>query len=131
MRKIVWHHDAPTPMRGRAGQWFVMEEVARHVKVVLDGQGGDELLAGYSRFVLPYLVDRLLTETQAAQLLARFPRPRVVEAVRTATEEWREALRSGDGREWIEDGEATLWRYQRRTMEVSRGCGRMRPALAG
>ena len=62
MRKIVWHHDAPTPMRGRAGQWFVMEEVARHVKVVLDGQGGDELLAGYSRFVLPYLVDRLLTD---------------------------------------------------------------------
>ena len=47
------------PLRGRVGQWFVMEEAGRHVKVVLDGQGGDEVLAGYSRFVLPYLADRI------------------------------------------------------------------------
>src|SRR5438067_2497908 len=29
MGKIVWHHDAPTPIRGRYAHWFVMEEVAR------------------------------------------------------------------------------------------------------
>src|SRR2546423_1031785 len=52
MRKIVWHHDAPMPIRGRVGPWFVMEEAGRHVKVVLDGQGGDEILAGHSRFLL-------------------------------------------------------------------------------
>jgi asparagine synthase (glutamine-hydrolysing) len=60
MGKIVWHHDAPAPIRGRLGHWFVMEEVCRSVKVVLDGQGGDELLAGYARFVLPYVLDRML-----------------------------------------------------------------------
>ena len=60
IRKIVWHHDAPMPVRGRLGEWFVMEAIGRQVKVALDGHGGDELLAGYAYFVMPHLVDRLL-----------------------------------------------------------------------
>ncbi len=59
MARIVWHHDAPTPIRGRFPRWFVMREAAPHVKVVLEGQGGDELLGGYGRFALPYALDRL------------------------------------------------------------------------
>ena len=56
---IVWHHDAPTPIRGRYPQWHVLQEAAKHVTVVLDGQGADELLGGYPRFVLPFALDRL------------------------------------------------------------------------
>jgi len=56
---IVWHHDAPTPIRGRFPQWHVMREAARHVTVALGGQGADELLAGYDRFILPFMLDRL------------------------------------------------------------------------
>ncbi len=59
MTSIVWHHDAPTPIRGRFPQWHVLEQASRHVKVVLDGQGADELLGGYSRFILPFALDRL------------------------------------------------------------------------
>lgn len=56
---IVWHHDSPTLIRGRYPQWHVLREAAKHVTVVLGGQGADELLGGYPRFVLPYALDRL------------------------------------------------------------------------
>jgi asparagine synthase (glutamine-hydrolysing) len=59
MRRIAWHHDGPTAPRGRFAQWFVMQETRRHVTVFLIGAGGDELLAGYRHFALPYLADRL------------------------------------------------------------------------
>ncbi|CAN5347958.1 asparagine synthase (glutamine-hydrolyzing) [soil metagenome] len=59
VRDIVWHHDAPVPIRGRLPQWAVMRAASRHVKVILEGQGGDELLAGYPHFDQPYLLDRL------------------------------------------------------------------------
>lgn len=60
-RDIVWHHDAPVPIRARLPQWAVMREASRHVKVILEGHGSDELLAGYPHFDLPFFLDRLRT----------------------------------------------------------------------
>lgn len=46
--RLIWHHDEPFLSTSIFAQWSVMEVVAsRGVKVLLDGQGGDELLAGY------------------------------------------------------------------------------------
>ncbi len=59
IESIVWHHDAPTPLRGRYPQWHVLREASRFATVVLGGNGADELLGGYDRMIWPYFRDRL------------------------------------------------------------------------
>ncbi|MDC1122795.1 asparagine synthase (glutamine-hydrolyzing) [Nitrospinaceae bacterium] len=51
---ITWHQDEPFDNSGIYSQWSVFRLAAsKKVKVMLDGQGGDELLAGYSSFFPP------------------------------------------------------------------------------
>jgi asparagine synthase (glutamine-hydrolysing) len=46
--KLIWHQDEPFGSTSIYAQWKVMEHAnEKGVKVLLDGQGGDELLAGY------------------------------------------------------------------------------------
>jgi len=59
MERIVWHQDGPCAARGRYGKWHTFEEAGRHVKVVVDGQGADEMFAGYGHYYLPFLLDCL------------------------------------------------------------------------
>jgi asparagine synthase (glutamine-hydrolysing) len=70
---LVWHHDSPMPIRGRYSQWHVLREAARHVTVILSGQGADEMLGGYSGFVLPYALDRLDPGLPASESRHRLP----------------------------------------------------------
>ncbi len=49
-------------------QWEVMREASHHVKVILDGQGGDEVFAGYRDYRLSFLA-HLLAENRFAQLV--------------------------------------------------------------
>jgi asparagine synthase (glutamine-hydrolysing) len=59
---ITWHQDEPFGSTSVYSQWRVFEEAkARRVKVMLDGQGADEQLAGYHLSFLTYaqsLADR-------------------------------------------------------------------------
>ncbi len=55
LQHITWHQDEPTAGPGLYTQYHVMRRASEDVKVLLDGQGGDELLAGY----LPYLLTRI------------------------------------------------------------------------
>ncbi len=57
LRKIVWHQDEPPAGPGLYSQYHVMKRACKDVKVILDGQGGDELFAGYIPYFLPYLTD--------------------------------------------------------------------------
>lgn len=48
---LIWHQDEPFGSTSIVAQWYVMREARRQgVAVLLDGQGGDETLAGYLPF---------------------------------------------------------------------------------
>lgn len=48
--KVVWHLDQPIGDEASLTNYMVAELASRHVKMVLTGEGGDELFAGYARY---------------------------------------------------------------------------------
>ena len=50
MPRLIWHEDEPLAQLASVPLYFVSELAARHVKVVLTGEGSDELMAGYYRY---------------------------------------------------------------------------------
>jgi asparagine synthase (glutamine-hydrolysing) len=55
--RLVWHEDEPITWPSSVPLYFVAQLAARHVKVVLTGEGADELFGGYARYRL-YLWNR-------------------------------------------------------------------------
>jgi asparagine synthase (glutamine-hydrolysing) len=48
--RLIWHEDEPIAHPSSVPLHFVSALARRHVKVVLTGEGSDELLAGYGRY---------------------------------------------------------------------------------
>jgi asparagine synthase (glutamine-hydrolysing) len=49
--KVTWHLDQPIADEAALANYMVAELASRDVKMVLTGEGGDELFAGYARYV--------------------------------------------------------------------------------
>ncbi len=58
--RITWHQEEPFYSTSIFAQWCVMRLAKQEgITVLLDGQGGDETLAGYHAYFGPYYVDLL------------------------------------------------------------------------
>ncbi|MEP6627925.1 MAG: asparagine synthase (glutamine-hydrolyzing) [Ginsengibacter sp.] len=52
---LIYHLDEPVAGPGLFPQYIVSKFASQHVKVILGGQGGDEIFGGYSRYMVAYL----------------------------------------------------------------------------
>jgi len=57
--RMVWHEDEPVVWPSSVSLHFVSKLAAEDVKVVLTGEGADELFAGYGRYRFYQMNDRL------------------------------------------------------------------------
>ncbi len=85
--RLIWHEDEPITWPSSVSLYFVSKLAAQQVKVVLTGEGSDELFGGYSRYnfyqlnrkwlgaykVLPEAARRLVRERVATSGLLSAP----------------------------------------------------------
>jgi asparagine synthase (glutamine-hydrolysing) len=67
--RLIWHEDEPIAHPSSIPLYFVSALARDHVKVVLTGEGSDELLAGYGKY------PRALANWRAAAAYAAVPAP--------------------------------------------------------
>ncbi len=89
---LTYHHDQPARGASLYSQYMVMRGVHGNVKVVLDGQGADELFAGYIPYYSYYIYDLMergtfLSRCRAIKTLTIVQRewPDIIDAVSTDT----------------------------------------------
>jgi asparagine synthase (glutamine-hydrolysing) len=111
LEELVWHQEEPFRSTSIYAQWCVMRAArGAGVTVLLDGQGGDELLAGYDDYAAPFV----------ASLLKRFRLGRALRARRELKVPWGLALG------WCLPPPLRRWARRRR---ARRGAPILGPAL--
>ncbi len=82
--QIIWHQDIPFASTSVFAQWEIYHLVKQNnIKVMLDGQGADEQLGGYSLFFAPHFADlfkmlrwkTLFNEIKSSKSIHQLPSP--------------------------------------------------------
>lgn len=83
--EVLYHQDEPFDGYSVIAQAYLFKEASREgIKVMLDGQGADEILAGYEKFYFQYLKSKifsnpLMVVKQVLQLKKQFPQFKIFE----------------------------------------------------
>jgi asparagine synthase (glutamine-hydrolysing) len=59
MESLLWHHDQPYGDSSAIPTYLVGKLAKQHVTVILNGDGGDEVFAGYDHFFGALMADRM------------------------------------------------------------------------
>jgi len=54
IQNLIYHLDYPSAGPGSFSQYMVSKEASKYRKVVVGGQGGDEIFGGYTRYLVAY-----------------------------------------------------------------------------
>jgi len=78
LERLVWHHDQPFGDSSAVPTYLLSQLTREHVTVALTGDGGDELFAGYVRFLAALWSERIPVSLMegAFRLLQRLPAAR-------------------------------------------------------
>ena len=99
--QVIYHLDFPVAGPGSFPQYMVSAIAARERKVVLGGQGGDEIFGGYARYLLAYFEQCIKAAIDGTMDRARFvvtydsiiPNLQTLSAYRPLIQEfWREGV---------------------------------------
>ncbi|MFX0195743.1 MAG: asparagine synthase (glutamine-hydrolyzing) [Candidatus Hodarchaeota archaeon] len=72
LNQIIWFHDEPFVLGSTFVEFLIFREIKKYgAKVVLNGQGADEIFAGYNRFKGPFLTS-LLKALELERFAAEF-----------------------------------------------------------
>lgn len=86
LEQWIWHQEEPVGGSGVYAQYCVARLAReRGIKVLLDGQGADEQLAGYRKFIIVYLRQLLQAGSYASafsEALSFFGRPEILRTSR-------------------------------------------------
>lgn len=76
--KIAWHYDEPLGDSGIVSNYYLAQDAKKYVTVIIAGEGGDELFAGYSNYLTNLKWMQFFRSHQSIRkILTYLPEPRI------------------------------------------------------